>query len=270
VLDLSLGQYDIKLQVTDNDGVIADKSQTYIVAPGAAANVMVESDFTGANPSANTPWQQTNQLGANVDISGWELGAGLLSSSLSNAFGVTGIFDPNPVEFEDSLVDDNFLTFTVSPAPDHVLDLRGASLSFTIERIGFHASRQFHVLSSVGGFDSASEIFTSEYTTSQAPQEYQLVLPFDGFRTVEPIEFRIYMSGGQFAGHQTSLDSFELRGASEVLILGDVNLSGVVSFLDISPFIDLLIAGGYQPEADINFDGAVDFLDIGPFITIRS
>jgi len=268
VLDLSLGQYDIKLQVTDNDGVIADKSQTYIVAPGAAANVMVESDFTGANPSANTPWQQTNQLGANVDISGWELGAGLLSSSLSNAFGVTGIFDPNPVEFEDSLVDDNFLTFTVSPAPDHVLDLRGASLSFTIERIGFHASRQFHVLSSVGGFDSASEIFTSEYTTSQAPQEYQLVLPFDGFRTVEPIEFRIYMSGGQFAGHQTSLDSFELRGASEVLILGDVNLSGVVSFLDISPFIDLLIAGGYQPEADINFDGAVDFLDIGPFITI--
>ena len=54
---------------------------------------------------------------------------------------------------------------------------------------------------------------------------------------------------------------------SEVLI-GDVNLDGVVNLLDISPFIDLLLSGGYSVEADINGDGAVNSLDIDPFIEI--
>jgi hypothetical protein len=49
---------------------------------------------------------------------------------------------------------------------------------------------------------------------------------------------------------------------------GDVDLSGEVDFLDISPFIDALAVGGTQPEADCNCDGAVDFLDINPFIGI--
>ena len=51
-------------------------------------------------------------------------------------------------------------------------------------------------------------------------------------------------------------------------LLGDVNLDGVVNFLDISAFIDVLVSGGYQAEADINKDGAVNFLDIAPFIDV--
>ena len=54
-------------------------------------------------------------------------------------------------------------------------------------------------------------------------------------------------------------------------LLGDVNLDEAVNFLDISPFIGLLSAGGSsQAEADITGDGVVDFSDISPFIGLLS
>jgi len=61
-------------------------------------------------------------------------------------------------------------------------------------------------------------------------------------------------------------DEFTVDDFQDAL-LGDVNLDGVVSFLDISPFISLLSAGDFLEEADVNQDGRVDFLDINPFIT---
>ena len=41
------------------------------------------------------------------------------------------------------------------------------------------------------------------------------------------------------------------------IILGDVNGDGMVDLLDVEPFVDLLINGGYLPEADMNEDGVV-------------
>ena len=54
----------------------------------------------------------------------------------------------------------------------------------------------------------------------------------------------------------------------EPVLLGDVNQNGAVNFLDISPFISLLVSGQFQAEADIDQNGVVNFLDIGPFILI--
>ena len=54
------------------------------------------------------------------------------------------------------------------------------------------------------------------------------------------------------------------------VVKGDVNLDGGVNFLDIAPFIGVLSAGSFQPQADINSDGGVTFLDISPFIGILS
>ena len=51
-------------------------------------------------------------------------------------------------------------------------------------------------------------------------------------------------------------------------LICDVNLDGVVNFLDIAPFISVLTIGDFQAEADCNQDGVVNFLDIAPFITI--
>ena len=61
----------------------------------------------------------------------------------------------------------------------------------------------------------------------------------------------------------------ELVGGSEVL-LGDVDLSGTVDFLDITPFIGVLSGGTFQAEADCDESGDVTFLDITPFINILS
>lgn len=49
-------------------------------------------------------------------------------------------------------------------------------------------------------------------------------------------------------------------------LLGDVNLDGVVTLLDVGPFVDLLSNGGFQLEADLNQDGLVTLLDVGPFV----
>jgi len=52
------------------------------------------------------------------------------------------------------------------------------------------------------------------------------------------------------------------------VILGDVNLDGAVTFLDIAPFIAILSRNRFRAEADIDLDGQVTFLDIQPFIDI--
>ena len=56
--------------------------------------------------------------------------------------------------------------------------------------------------------------------------------------------------------------------AEVVIITGDLNGDGVVSFLDIAPFVKSLINRIFLPEADINGDGEVNFLDVGPFVTL--
>lgn len=60
-----------------------------------------------------------------------------------------------------------------------------------------------------------------------------------------------------------------VSGSTGVL-LGDVDLSGAVEFLDIAPFISVLANGPFQAEADCNEDGQVTFLDIASFIAILS
>ena len=54
--------------------------------------------------------------------------------------------------------------------------------------------------------------------------------------------------------------------AAPAVLLGDVNLDGVVNFSDIPAFIAVLAAGDYQIEADLDLSGLVDFSDIPPFI----
>ena len=74
-----------------------------------------------------------------------------------------------------------------------------------------------------------------------------------------------------FDNTQLALNIFSFAATVESsVLLGDVNLDGVVDFLDISPFILALSTGSVQAEADIDQNSVVDFLDIGPFILILS
>lgn len=71
----------------------------------------------------------------------------------------------------------------------------------------------------------------------------------------------VYADVGYFADYITSV-------IGSPTLLGDVNMDGSVTFLDIAPFISVLTSGGGQSEADINKDGAVNFLDIAGFINL--
>ena len=51
-----------------------------------------------------------------------------------------------------------------------------------------------------------------------------------------------------------------------IVICGDVNFDQNVDLLDIQPFVDLISANLFRPEADINGDGVVDLLDVAPFV----
>ena len=56
--------------------------------------------------------------------------------------------------------------------------------------------------------------------------------------------------------------------ADSPVLLGDVNMDGVVDFSDIPAFIAILQSGGFKAEADIDDNGVVDFADIPAFIAI--
>ena len=53
-----------------------------------------------------------------------------------------------------------------------------------------------------------------------------------------------------------------------IVIAGDVNFDRTVDLLDIKPFVDLITANLYRPEADINQDGVVGLLDVAPFVEL--
>ena len=64
------------------------------------------------------------------------------------------------------------------------------------------------------------------------------------------------------------VNAIQVRNVSQPVLLGDVNLDGIVNFFDIAPFIAVLVEGRYQVEADINMCGVVDFFQIQPFIDL--
>ena len=79
------------------------------------------------------------------------------------------------------------------------------------------------------------------------------------------------LSGGEQTNSSGFFDNVAITGqfgeVDEFIIKGDVNMDGIINFLDISPFILALSSpGGAPAEADCNCDGIVNFLDISPFI----
>jgi beta-glucanase (GH16 family) len=86
------------------------------------------------------------------------------------------------------------------------------------------------------------------------------------------VEARVGIVYGQSnnAGGAVYVDDVNFSIDAPPVLLGDVDLSGDVNFLDISPFIAVLSSGGFQAEADCNQDEEVNFLDISPFIAVLS
>ena len=81
---------------------------------------------------------------------------------------------------------------------------------------------------------------------------------------------------GGFIGDLSLVDMNLLEGDQFACIalggcdnpLGDVNLDGFVTLLDVDPFVNLLTSSQFQCEADVNGDGQVTLLDVDPFVAL--
>ena len=111
-----------------------------------------------------------------------------------------------------------------------------------------------------GNFQDGQEIVLIE-TDQDIPEEFAN-LPEGHTEQVGEFTFTATYSGGD--GNDLTLI---VSGDDEVL-LGDINLDGVVNLLDVGPFVDIITSGDFQAEADINEDGEVNLLDVGPFVSI--
>ncbi len=80
----------------------------------------------------------------------------------------------------------------------------------------------------------------------------------------------VAVTGGEI---QLTLEPYSMtlvEVPGNAILLGDIDLNGVVNFLDIAPFIGLLTSGEFQAEGDFDGDEAVGFLDISGFIAALS
>jgi hypothetical protein len=129
----------------------------------------------------------------------------------------------------------------------------------TINTFGSSFDTLLHVYSGVtSGFDSAT-LEAEDDDTNGLQSEVS-------FSVQAGTIYDIRVSGYNSESGQITLNTSFVNSSEK----GDVDLDGVVGFLDISPFIAILSSQGFQAEADIDDNGAVDFLDITPFIALLS
>ena len=91
----------------------------------------------------------------------------------------------------------------------------------------------------------------------------------DAGLTIDDIRF-VGFSFDDTTSDLVVVDNFSLIATEKTVVLGDVNLDGIVNLLDVAPFIALLSEGQFQAEADLNLDGMVNLLDVSPFIDLLS
>ncbi len=117
------------------------------------------------------------------------------------------------------------------------------------------------IVLSVGGFGGDPQDDTGEPIFLPDGEDYRALCGPDP--SARP--FFWYPGNGWFY-------EIEMTGAvfGSSLLVGDVNLDGVVNLLDVDPFVNLLTTGDFQAEADINQDGEINLLDVDPFVALLS
>ena len=145
------------------------------------------------------------------------------------------------------------------------LDAEGAySIQFYFQTpFGSGANIADHLQFSFGGLDNTTADTRSSIAEGQVWSDQSVWI------SVSEATTSISLNAGAESSEINSPSDYTVIDATEIL-LGDVNLDGAISFLDISPFISLLSTGDFQAEADFDESGNVDFLDISPFIAILS
>lgn len=180
------------------------------------AQDLLISDFSGTSPALNTPWMGVGYLHPDVAFSGWQLGEGIHAAEGDDAL-VFSVFGPadTPSTLQAALDGNQYLAIMLTPNDLQRLDLALLEVAFTIERLSYHAPRQYAVFTSVDGWETSDDVlFTSPLFDSSdfSATTHRFFLPnreeFNGIE--EPFELRIIPFGSNYAWHNTSLTAFSM------------------------------------------------------------
>ncbi len=152
----------------------------------------------------------------------------------------------------------------------------------------------------IGLVDSGSNLIMSRVVNGQRSDEFDFQENFEGLSALEDLIIQLDVFGdtvslsawrpgdpqpiAQIVGNDSAFTSgttglifaededlasgtfYWATAASLRIINGDVNFDGEVNGLDVDPFVEAVLGGGYAAPADMNGDGAVDGLDVDPFV----
>ena len=161
-------------------------------------------------------------------------------------------------------------TGSATSGPRHTFRVR---FMVSDDPVRYTVSGTFNPGAIVNGATSVSlyRPFTSniffEYESSQVLDETGVLQPGLTY------EFRVIVNdllsaGASNPGPTSEVSSYDLDVRVAPILLGDVNLDGMVNLLDVEPFVSVISNGDYQIEADIDQNGIVNLLDVGPFIEL--
>ena len=238
-------------------------SEHRILGGDSPPSILVESDFTGTAPGANTPWTQTSVLDPEVSFGGWNRGPGAFAEpSVNNAFGFSvnslgNVLSPLSM----ALAQDEYVSCTIGPSSGGRLDLSGVQVSFSVQRLSWHAPLAYAVFASAGGFEVGEELFQTTPTTKGdfTPHDWSFFLPAEGYGALTaPIELRIYAFAAEWGGHDTSLTAFRLVTDMPTAQLTLIQTPG--GTITASPATPLFALGetvqvSAQPDAGFRFGG---------------
>lgn len=195
-------------------------------------------------------------------------GSALLSGNFGSAIGTigtapgngTGVTGPSAVEPIDFALDNSNTAGVVGGTEaaveaDALAVTTGAEFSIALSDLGASPGDTISIVASYSNGDY--NFFSNQFLGGLPAGTDNLGADGAGM---------FVQDASQTALDLTGVAPFSITVPNTGVLKGDVNQDGVLSFLDISPFIAALTAGVFNPDADCDCNGEVNFLDIAPFI----
>lgn len=216
IVVLPAGTHTVELEIRDNDGA-TDRTALEVAVEGCGqpSNLLVEADFAGTSPAANTPWTAVNGLASGIAYSGWTLGPGGTASETDDVF---AWFLDNEAELStlsEALDRQQYAAVQLAPETGCQIDLSGEQVRITVRRFDNHGGHRYAVFSNIDGFKEKKALFISPYYDSWSTEDAVLEfnLPSNRFsRLTKPFELRVYPFEAQYAHKETSIAGFSLHG----------------------------------------------------------
>lgn len=183
-------------------------------------NTIVSTRIALSEQPTVFPYTVTDILCSDVTYSGLKVGDGIVVNTEEQGlvYSVFSSVDGAESTLTSAVQDNEYISFTLTPNANNIINVAGSHLQFLTQRIDWHSPRYYAVMTSVDGFNAGNEIYNSERNERLGAQTLSLYIANESrYRNLDsPIEIRLYPYGAKFANHQVSMLGFSLSNALEI------------------------------------------------------